>query len=139
MQRLDRNEARALLTERERRGLTWYELSAESGIPESTLQAWQRRLRDNQPAADYGDRSLRRQRADTKGEQTQRSEITTGLPPKSHTALHNPRGRKGSLTKRTEQTRSPTPETENLHAHTHSLCRSDPLADRWDRGELSLV
>jgi transcriptional regulator with XRE-family HTH domain len=34
----------ALFQRRERRGLTWSELAAESGVPRSTLQWWYRRL-----------------------------------------------------------------------------------------------
>jgi transcriptional regulator with XRE-family HTH domain len=34
-----------LLARRERRGLTWFELAAESGVPVTTLQWWHRRLR----------------------------------------------------------------------------------------------
>jgi transposase-like protein len=37
---------RSLLRRRERRGLTWAELAAESGVPRSTLHWWDRRLRD---------------------------------------------------------------------------------------------
>ncbi|MFQ5506898.1 MAG: hypothetical protein ACE5F1_19170 [Planctomycetota bacterium] len=41
---------RSLLRRRERRGLTWAELSAESGVPRSTLHFWARRLRsEDQP------------------------------------------------------------------------------------------
>lgn len=36
----------ALLRQRERRGWSWYDLSAASGVPTSTLQFWNRRLRD---------------------------------------------------------------------------------------------
>lgn len=39
---------RSLLRRRERRGLTWAELSAESGVPRSTLHWWDRRLRDEE-------------------------------------------------------------------------------------------
>ena len=35
------------LARRQRRGLSWTELSAETGIPTSTLQWWHRRLRDD--------------------------------------------------------------------------------------------
>jgi hypothetical protein len=35
---------KALLTRRQRLGLTWAELAAESGVPPSTLQWWHRRL-----------------------------------------------------------------------------------------------
>jgi len=34
----------ALFARRQRRGLTWAELSAESGVPKSTLHWWHRRL-----------------------------------------------------------------------------------------------
>lgn len=37
-----------LLARRERRGLTWFQLAAESGVPATTLQWWQRRLRQPQ-------------------------------------------------------------------------------------------
>jgi hypothetical protein len=37
---------RSLLRRRERRGLTWAELSAQSGVPRSTLHWWDRRLRN---------------------------------------------------------------------------------------------
>lgn len=39
---------RSLLRRRERRGLTWAELSAESGVPRSTLHWWDRRLREEE-------------------------------------------------------------------------------------------
>ena len=40
----DRREIEGLLARRERGGLTWSELSAESGVPRSTLQLWSRRF-----------------------------------------------------------------------------------------------
>lgn len=39
-------EMERLLARRRRRGLTWAELSEETGVPRSTLEWWQRRLRD---------------------------------------------------------------------------------------------
>lgn len=48
---------RSLLRRRERRGLTWAELSAESGVPRSTLHWWDRRLRDEEQ--DGGPRFVR--------------------------------------------------------------------------------
>lgn len=48
---------RSLLGKRERRGLTWAELSAESGVPRSTLHWWDRRLRDEEQ--DEGPRFVR--------------------------------------------------------------------------------
>jgi transcriptional regulator with XRE-family HTH domain len=47
----------SLLRRRERRGLTWAELSAESGVPRSTLHWWHRRLRSEDP--DEGSRFVR--------------------------------------------------------------------------------
>jgi len=41
----DPERIESLLARRERRGLTWFQLSAESGVPATTLQWWQRRLR----------------------------------------------------------------------------------------------
>lgn len=43
--RRDHREMEALLARRERRGLTWSELSEASGVPRSTLALWHRRLR----------------------------------------------------------------------------------------------
>jgi transposase-like protein len=45
----------ALVTRRQRHGLTWSALSEESGVPLSTLHQWHRRLREP-------DRGRRRQR-----------------------------------------------------------------------------
>jgi transcriptional regulator with XRE-family HTH domain len=44
--RRDPKEMRRLLARRRRRGLSWDELSEESGVPQSTLRWWQRRLRE---------------------------------------------------------------------------------------------
>ena len=41
----DPERIESLLARRERRGLTWFQLAAESGVPATTLQWWQRRLR----------------------------------------------------------------------------------------------
>jgi len=46
--RRDARRMRSLLRKRERHGLTWAELSAESGVPRSTLHWWHRRLRDEE-------------------------------------------------------------------------------------------
>ena len=53
--RHDRREIEKLLTRRRREGLTYPELSVESGIPASTLQWWNWRLRREARAG--GDRS----------------------------------------------------------------------------------
>jgi transcriptional regulator with XRE-family HTH domain len=41
----DPERIESLLARRERRGMTWFQLAAESGVPATTLQWWQRRLR----------------------------------------------------------------------------------------------
>jgi len=41
----DPERIESLLVRRERRGMTWFQLAAESGVPATTLQWWQRRLR----------------------------------------------------------------------------------------------
>jgi hypothetical protein len=51
-QRRDRKRMAVLFARRQRRGLTWEELAAESGVPKSTLHWWHRRLRaEDEPAA----------------------------------------------------------------------------------------
>jgi len=44
MARLTRSEAEVLLAARAYRGMTWKELSDESGVPISTLQKWKDRI-----------------------------------------------------------------------------------------------
>jgi len=44
-QRRERKQMAALVARRQRRGLTWAELSVESGVPKSTLHWWDRKLR----------------------------------------------------------------------------------------------
>jgi transposase-like protein len=46
MAKHDANGMRALLARKDRRGLTYEELSEETGIPVSTLGYWRRRLRE---------------------------------------------------------------------------------------------
>ncbi len=49
-QRHDPKHIEKLLARRERRGLTWFELASESGVPATTLQWWHRRLRGTKSA-----------------------------------------------------------------------------------------
>ena len=50
-QRHDRSRMEALLLRRERRGLTYAELSASSGVPVTTLSWWSSRLRRERDGA----------------------------------------------------------------------------------------
>ena len=49
----------ALFARRQRRGLTWEELSAESGVPKSTLHWWHHRLRTEEVAPVASSRFVR--------------------------------------------------------------------------------
>jgi transposase-like protein len=70
--RRDAKRMGSLLRRRERRGLTWAELSAETGVPRSTLRWWDRRFRDE--GRDEGSRFVR---LDVKPEA---SPIASGAP-----------------------------------------------------------
>jgi transcriptional regulator with XRE-family HTH domain len=50
--RHDRSKMEALLDRRERRGLTFAQLSAASGVPVTTLSSWASRLRRERAAGD---------------------------------------------------------------------------------------